>query len=80
MKNTLIQNVISNFDLMDKDHFIDWFKSSKDWMLEKEKQQIIDSFNQGFREGETETMVVDTQKDVAEYDDAINYYNETYKK
>lgn len=47
--------------------------------LEKEKQQIIDAFNQGFREGETETMVADTQKDVSEYDDAINYYNETYK-
>ena len=61
----------------------DYYNNNYNWLhnlLEKEKQQIIDSFNQGFREGETETMVVDTQKDVAEYDDAINYYNETYKK
>lgn len=61
----------------------DYYNNNYNWLhnsLEKEKQQIIDAFNQGFREGETETMIVDTQKDVAEYDDAINYYNETYKK
>jgi len=29
MKNTLIKNVISNFDLMDKQHFLDWFKENK---------------------------------------------------
>lgn len=46
--------------------------------LLKEKESIINSFNQGFREGETETMVADTKKDVAEYDDAINYYNSTF--
>lgn len=42
------------------------------------KNQIINSFNQGFREGETETMVADIKKDVSKYDDAINYYNSTF--
>jgi hypothetical protein len=46
--------------------------------LPKEKESIINSFNQGFRDGESETMVADTKKDVAEYDDAINYYNSTF--
>jgi hypothetical protein len=39
MKNTLLQNVISNFDLMDNQHFLDWFKESKQWMLEQERLQ-----------------------------------------
>ena len=43
MKNTLLQNVISNFDLMDKQHFLDWFEENKQWMLENEKLQIIDA-------------------------------------
>lgn len=47
-------------------------------LLEKEKQQIIDSFNQGYREGETETMTA-SKEDVANFDDAKNYYNETFK-
>lgn len=42
MKNTLIKNVISNFELMDGQHFLDWFKENREYMLEKEKQQIID--------------------------------------
>ena len=39
MKNTLLQNVISNFDLMDEQHFLDWFKENKQWMLEHELEQ-----------------------------------------
>lgn len=84
MKQTAMQELkwfisdgLNNFDESVKVSEI-WDKVEE--LVEQEKQQIIDSFNQGFREGETETMVVDTQKDVAEYDDAINYYNETYKK
>jgi hypothetical protein len=45
MENTLLQNIISNFDLMDNQHFLDWFKENKKWMLEKEKEQIITAGN-----------------------------------
>ena len=46
--------------------------------LNEEKRMILKAFNQGFREGESETMVA-SKKDVSEFDDAINYYKETYK-
>ena len=39
MKNTLLQNIINNFDLMDGQHFLDWFKENKQWMLDKELEQ-----------------------------------------
>lgn len=45
--------------------------------LNYEKRMVINAFNQGFREGESETMVA-SKKDVSEFDDAINYYKETY--
>jgi len=46
--------------------------------LEAEKQQFVDAFNQGFREGESETMTA-SKEDISKFDDAINYYNETFK-
>lgn len=45
--------------------------------MNAEKRMIIAAFNQGFREGESETMVA-SKKDVSEFDDAINYYTQTY--
>ena len=74
LEKSWVENIIDTDEYFTN---IEWVKIKA---KEMEKQQIIDAFNQGFREGETETMVADTQKDVAEYDDAINYYNETYKK
>lgn len=47
-------------------------------LLQTEKQQIIDSFNQGFREWESETMT-SSKEDVSNFDDAINYYKKTFK-
>lgn len=47
MKNTLLQNVISNFELMDDQHFLDWFKDSKQWMLEQEEKQNKEAFEAG---------------------------------
>jgi len=54
---------------------IDWSEErdmylSKEWLsqlLELEKKQIINAFNQGFREGESETMVA-SKKDVSDFD------------
>lgn len=64
-------------DVLDKNILLSVLKFM---YLQKEKEIIINSFNQGFREGESETIVADTKKDVAEYDDAINYYNYTFSK
>jgi hypothetical protein len=44
--------------------------------LEMEKQQIIDSYNQGYRDGEDDSL----GKDISLYNDAELYFNETYKK
>lgn len=44
--------------------------------LEMEKQQIIDSYNQGYRDGEDDS----SGEDISLYNDAEKYYNETYKK
>ena len=41
MKNTILQNIISNFQTMEKDHFISWFNENQKWMLEEEKKQLI---------------------------------------
>lgn len=67
MKNTVLQNVISNFNLMDKQHFLDWFKENKEVILEKEKQQIIDAGNWG-------GLYSDSNKT------AETYYKETFKQ
>jgi len=42
---------------------------------EMEKQQIIDAYNQGYRDGGD----VPLGKDISLFDDANLYYNETYK-
>lgn len=67
MENTVLKNIISNFDLMANDHFLDWFKENKEVLLEKEKQQIIDSYLQGFCHCEYEGII-----------DAQKYYKETF--
>jgi hypothetical protein len=43
-----------------------------------EKEQIIDAYNEGYRDGERQEY--DNKNDVSQYNDAINYYNETFKK
>ena len=43
-----------------------------------EKQQIFDAFNQGYRDGFGDPQNVIGGKDVSEFDDAKNYYNDTY--
>ena len=45
--------------------------------LPEETQQIIDAFNQGFREGEGETSV--SKKDVSEFGHARYYYDSNYE-
>jgi len=48
---------------------------------ENQKQQIKDAYNQGYREGlEDVGSCWLTDKDVSEFSNAENYYNETFNK
>jgi len=60
--------------LVDIMYLIDEFKES-------EKQAIIDAYNQGYRDGYSEADCgVISDKDVSEFDDAEQYFNNTYKQ
>jgi predicted secreted protein len=66
---TLIDYMEENYHLTEESRLE--FKKA----LQMEKQQIVDSFNQGYREGFLDAQsVTENEKDVAEYQDAENYY------
>lgn len=48
-------------------------------IISKHEQQIKDAYNQGHRDGKEDWDIV-LPKDVSEYSNAQNYYNETFKK
>ena len=76
MKNTLLQNVISNFDLMDGQHFLDWFKESRQWMLEQELKQnekvAIDMVNIAIDRGGKEGVSMENEFN--------KYYENTFNR
>lgn len=45
---------------------------------EEEKQQVKNDFNGGYRCGEHDASSTNTTKDISEFDDAENYYKDTY--
>ncbi len=49
-------------------------------LLTKEKAQIVEAFNQGYRNGEIDFPSNTSDKDVACFDNAENYYTETFTK
>lgn len=48
-------------------------------MYEYLKKIILDAYNAGYRDGESETMVYG-KNDVSEYEDALNYYKQNIDK
>jgi predicted lipase len=48
-------------------------------MLEKEKQQIIDAFNQGYRDSEIDAGIVNNHQDIELFANAEYYFNDKYK-
>ena len=46
--------------------------------LKKEKQQIKDAFNQGYRDAELDAESYKSSGDVSDYSNADNYYSQTY--
>ena len=79
MNKTALQNLI---DYMEENyHLTEESRLEFKKALKEEKQQILDAFNQGYREGISDAeMVTKNDKDVAEYQDAELYYNTIYKK
>jgi hypothetical protein len=72
---TLIDYMEENYHLTEESRLE--FKKA----LQMEKQQIVDSFNQGYREGFLDAQsVTENEKDVAEYQDAKDYYDRAYGK
>jgi hypothetical protein len=63
----LINYMVANFHLTDESH-IEFAKA-----IELEKQQIIDAFNQGYRNGESDGGI--NKSDIANYSDAQYYYD-----
>ncbi len=47
-------------------------------LLEQEKQMVIDAYNQGYRDGDRGTDI--DKRDIAQFDDANNYFINKYKK
>ena len=48
-------------------------------VMKKHEQQIKDAYNQGHRDGKEDWDFV-MHKDISEYSNAQNYYNQTFKK
>lgn len=60
--------------------WVDAINIYKNALKTKEAEQIKAAFNQGYREGfDDAESDVGSDKDVREFDDAKNYYNETFK-
>lgn len=47
--------------------------------LPDEKQAIKDAYNQGYRDGERIGELADPSKDISEFDNAENHFNDTFK-
>jgi len=47
---------------------------------DKQKQQIKDAYNQGYRDGLEDYYLKDEFNDVSEHSNAENYYNENFNK
>ena len=46
---------------------------------EMEKEQIMDAYEQGYRDGETNSNTMNYGIDISKFADAKIYYNETFK-
>lgn len=80
---TTIQELIKDFESLKKTKLYEHsFKSIDEFIvlayaaLEKEKQQIKDAYNQGYRDGALDNV---TGEGIEDFDDADNYYNQKYQ-
>ena len=84
MKQTPINQVVALIYKMWQDDEISEFtfeelrKKIQYELLEEEKQEIIDAYNEGYRDGSLDDN--HDKKDISEYSNAEQYYNQTFKK
>lgn len=57
---------------------IDQFDSLFEQAIAKERQQIEQAYNQGYREAEIDNGA-DIRDDISDYGNASNYFNQTYQ-
>jgi hypothetical protein len=74
-----LMNKIENVKIIDEYELIK-LKESYEQAKEMEKEQIMDAFNQGYREAELNLNNIVNKGDISEFYDAQNYYNETFKQ
>lgn len=90
MSETLLNNIIDKFEsdinlanqLNNKNDstFLLLIVNQLKTYLPIEKEQIINAFNQGYREGSNDSLCgLKNDKDVSEFDDAEIYYKNRYK-
>ena len=53
--------------------------SEFDQAKEMEKEQIMDAYEQGYRDGETNSNTMNYGIDISKFADAKIYYNQTFK-
>ncbi len=63
------------FDKEDREYTNILFEKAK----EMEKEQIMDAYEQGYRDGETNSNTMNYGIDISKFADAKIYYNQTFK-
>ena len=79
-KQTAMQELIENFSTMKHVEFIVWLHWAKDELLQKEREQIEESFNQGYRDGEFDGPTIVGSRDISSYPNASDYFTQTYNQ
>jgi hypothetical protein len=76
IKKRIEEDSDTSFSNIDWDKFDEIIEQAK----EMEKQQIILAYEQGYRDGETNSNTVNYGIDISKFADAKIYYNETFKQ
>jgi hypothetical protein len=76
---TVMQELLDRFkDYESGTEFVQWLITDGNF-IEKEKQQISDAYNQGYRDGENAEESTKALVDVSQWADAELYYKNTFK-
>ena len=79
---TVLQELINHISICQNDNFIsdvEYVKEKAIELLAKEKEQIKNAFNQGYRDGEIDGQFSENDSDVSNFENAETYYNDEFK-
>jgi hypothetical protein len=68
----------SEFKYTTEEALVDAIQVCKNAQKTKEKGQIKNAFNQGYRDGEIDSQSMANDKDVSAFENAENYYNNKF--